>query len=359
MGISDMGDFQYESLLDSSLLAGLEAQGSSFDEMYPFGIPEGDSTEAPQADATFDFDGFDIEQQATQGVDSGYTLPTTPLSSFPDQRYVPFPTQSQTHPGSVWLPIGLPTQQFHYPNPEDLSQPQMTSTPYYPLQPLPSANTMTPHNFSAMTPPGQQFSSLDRPLFVHGNLGAPAAEAGMFQYEPIQTYQDDGIFNPEDLALTPDDLVATAIREGWALSQENNTQQDPCLDDLFIPDVGNDNDFDASDADEEYKPSSSSSRAKRSNRRSNNRVSKPSRSQATLPNGEVKKGRPCAKPQTDERRRVNQRRMEGYYRRKHDQGSLEKARMQSRESYWRRKQRRIEAGETVRSYNPGRGRSNK
>ena len=353
MGISDMGDFQYESLLDPSLLAGLEAQGSAFDEMYPFGMPEGDFTEAPQADATFDFDGFDIEQQPTQGVDNGYTVPTTPLSSFPDQRYVPFPTQSQTHPGSVWHPIGPPTQQFHYPDPEDSSRPQMTSTPYYPL---PSANTVTPHNFRAITPPGQQFSSIDLPLFVHGNLGAPAAEAGMFPYEPIQAYQDDGGFNPEDLALTPDDLVATAIREGWALSEEDNAQQDPRLDDLFVPDAG---DVDASDADEEYKPSSSSARAKRSSRHSNNRVSKPSRSQAKLPNGEVKKGRPCAKPQTEERRRVNQRRMEGYYRRKHDQGNLEKARMQSRESYWRRKQRRIEAGEKVRSYNPSKGKSNK
>ena len=361
MGISDMGDFQYESLLDPSLLAGLEAQGSSFDEIYPFGIPEGDSTETPQADATFNFDGFDIGQQATWDVDSGNTLPTTPLSSFPDQRYVPFPTQSQTHPSSVWRPIGFPTQHFHYPDPEDFSQPQMTSTPYYPLQPLPSANTMTPNNFSAMTPPGQQFSSLDRPLFVHGNLGAPAAEAGMFQYEPIQTYPDDGTFTPEDLALSeiPEDLVATAIREGWALSQEDNALQDPRPDDLFIPDAGNDGDVDASDADEEYKPSSSSARSKRSSRRTNNRVSKPSRPHATLPNGEVKKGRPCAKPQTEERRRVNQRRMEGYYRRKNDQGSLEKARMQSRESYWRRKQRRIEAGEKVRSYNPGKGRSNK
>lgn len=353
-----MGDFQYESLLDPSLLAGLEAQGSSFDEMYPFGIPEGDSSETPQADTTFDFDGFGIEQQTTQGVNSGYTLPTTPLSPFPDQRYVPFSTQSQTHPGSVWLPIGPPTQQFHYPDPEDFSQPQMTSTPYYPL---PSANTMTPHNFRAITPPGQQFSSIDRPLFVNGNLGTPAAEVGMFPYEPIQTYQDAGAFTPEDFALSdiPDDLVATAIREGWALSEEDNAQQDPRPDDLFIPDAGNDGDFDASDADEEYKPSSSFARAKRSSGRANNRVSKPSRSQGTLPNGEVKKGRPCAKPQTEERRRVNQRRMEGYYRRKHDQGNLEKARMQSRESYWRRKQRRIEAGEKLRSYNPGKGRSNK
>lgn len=350
------GDFRYESLLDPSLLADLETQGSSFDEMYPFGVPEGESTDAPQANTTFDFDGFDIEQQATQGVDSGFTLPTTPRSSFPDQRYVPFPTQSQTYPGSVWRPIEQPTQQFHYPDPDFISQPQMTSTPYYPL---PSANTMMPHNFAAITPPGQQFSSIERPMFVHGSLGAPAAEAENFPFDPIQTYQDDGAFTPEDLdfSVIPDDLVATAIREGWALSEET-AKQDSRLDDLYIPDAGNDSDADASDSDREYKPSSSSSaRPKPSSRRINkNRISKPSRPQATLANGEVKKGRPCAKPQTEERKRVNQRRMEGYYRRKNDQGNLERARLQSRESYWRRKQRRIEAGEKVRSYNPNKGR---
>ena len=356
MGISDMCDFQYESHMDPSLLADLEAQGSSFDEMYPFGIPEGDSTDAPQADASFDFDGFDFDQQATQGVDSGCILPTTPQSSFPDQRYVSFPIQSQTYPGSVWRPIEQPTQQFHYPDPETISQPQITTTPYFPHQPLPSANTMMPHNFGGITPPGQQISSIGHELFLHGDLGIPLAEAGMLPYEPIQNYQDNGSFNPEDMALSaiPEDLVATAIREGWALT-EDNAQQGPRPEDLFVPDAGNDSELDASDADGEFKPSSSSAKAKRSSRR----INKPSRPQAVLQNGEVKKGRPCAKPQTEERRRINQRRMEGYYRRKHDQGNLEKARLQSRESYWKRKQRRIESGEKVRSYNPNKGRVSK
>lgn len=180
-------------------------------------------------------------------------------------------------------------------------------------------------------------------------MGPPPATAAMFPYEPVQNYQDGRLFNPEDLALSDEDLVATAIREGWALPGEN-TQQCPHPDDLFIPDTVNDCD---SESDGEYEVISSA-RAKRPRR------NKPARPQAILPNGEVKKGRPCAKPQTEERKRINQRRMEGYYRRKYDQGNLEKARQQSKESYWRRKQRRIEAGEKVRSYNaPKRGTSKK
>lgn len=346
------GHSQYESFLDPSLLADLEAQDSSFHEMFcPFGVPEGESIDAPQADATFDFDGLEMEQQLTQGADSGFTLPNTPQSSTPDQRYIPFPTQSQTHPGSVWRPIEQPTQQFYYPDPDIISQPQMI-TPYYPLP------SMLPNNFGAISPPGQQLSSIERPMFVPGSLGVPAAEAEKFPYEPFQTYQDDGAVTPEDLdfSVIPDDLVATAIREGWALSEEN-AQRDPRPDHLYIPDAGNYSDVNASDSDRDFKPSSSSARSKRSSHRINkNRISKSSRSQAILANGEVKKGRPCAKPQTEERKRVNQRRMEGYYRRKNDQGNLEKARMQSRESYWRRKQRRIEAGEKVRSYIPNKGR---
>ena len=183
-------------------------------------------------------------------------------------------------------------------------------------------------------------------------MGPPPAAAGIYPYKSIQTYQDNGAFNPEDLALSdiPDDLVATALREGWALP-EDSTRHVFHPDDLFIPDKRDDSDADIFDSD--YHPSSSSP-AKRPRR------TKPSRPQAILPNGAVKKGRPCAKPQTEERKRVNQRRMEGYYRRKHDQGNLEKARQQSKESYYRRKQRRIEAGEKVRSYNaPRRGRSDR
>lgn len=369
MGICDTGDCQYQDVVESKPLEkpdDLAAQGSYFDEMYPFGIPEGNlaDIDAPQGDAAFDFDGFDFGQHAFQGVDGGFTAPDTPQSSFTDQRYVSIPSQSQTHPGLRWRPLEQPVQQFQYPDPDIFAQPQIAPAPYYPPQPLLSANAMTPHNFGAITPPGQQFSSVNRPLFLHGNAGPPPATAGMFLYEPIQNYQDDRAFNPEDLALSdvPEDLVATAIREGWALPGDSaprsvpvgdHTQQCPPLsDDLFIPDTGNGSDSDVPDSDGEYEPSSSA-RAKRPRR------NKPSRPQAILPNGGVKKGRPCAKPQTDERRRVNERRMEGYYRRKYDQGNLEKARKQSKESYWRRKQRRIEAGEKVRSYNaPKRGRSN-
>lgn len=358
MGVSDMGDFQHESLIDPSFLTipdDVAAQGSSIDEMYPFGIPVGDFADAPQGDAAvdFDFDGFDFDQPAAQGVEGGFTIPTTPQSSFPDQRYFSFPPQSQTHPISAWRPLVQPVEQFHYPDPEFFYQSSITSEPYYPLQPPPSVNTMTRHNFAAITPPGQQFSSIDHPLFLHGNMGPPPATAEMFPYEPIQTYQDNGAFNPEDLALSdiPEDLVATAIREGWVLQ---STQQGALPDDLYIPNIYNDGDLnlsDVSDSDGEYKPSSFA-KAKRSRR------NKPSRPKAMLPNGETKKGRPCAKPQTEERRRINERRMEGYYRRKHDQGNLEKARKQSKESYYRRKQKKIEAGEKVRSYNaPRRGKA--
>lgn len=360
MGVSDMGDFQYQSLVDPSLPTNPEdpaAQGPSFDEMYPFGLPGGDFIDASQCDAAFDFDGFDFDQPAIQSADGGFAVPATPQSSFKDQRYVSFPSQSQAHPSSVWRPLEQPVQQYNYPDPEIFSQPPIGLTPYYPLQPLPSTNTMTQHDFRAITPPGQQFSSIDRPLFLHGNTGPPPAPMGMFQYEPIHQYQDDGAFNPEDLALSdiPEDLVATAIREGWALPGDH-TQQDTLPNDFFVPEIGNDGSADLSeapDSDVDYKPSSSA-KSKRSRR---NKRSKP---QAILPNGEVKKGRPCAKPQTEERRRINQRRMDGYYRRKFDQGNLEKARQQSKESYYRRKQRKVEAGEKVRSYKaPKRGKANK
>ena len=364
MGVSDIGDSQFLDVVESKAVEkpdDLAAQGSYFNDMYPFGIPEGNlaDVDASQGDATFDFDGFDFGQHAFQGVDGGFTTPDTPQSSFTDQRYVSCPSQSQTHLDSRWRPLEQPVQQFQYPDPDIFAQPQIAPVPYYPPQPLLSANTLTPQNFGAITPPGQQLSSINRPLFLHGNMGPPPATAGMFLYEPIQTYHDDGAFNPEDLALSdiPEDLVATAIREDWALPGDsaqqsvpvgNHTQQRPPLsDDLFIPDTRHD-----SDSDGEFEPSSSA-RAKRPRR------NKPSEPQAILPNGEVKKGRPCAKPQTEERRCVNERRMQGYYRRKYDQGNLEKARKQSKESYWRRKQRRIEAGEKVRSYNaPKRGKLN-
>lgn len=360
MGLSDTGNFEYQSLVDPSPFTtsdDLAAQGSSFDEMYPFGIPGGDFADAPQGDGAFHFDDFDFDQHAIQGVDGGCAIPTTPQPSLPDQRYVSFLPQSQTHPSSEWRPVEQPAQQFHYPDPEISSESPISPLPYYPLQPRSSANTMTQHNFGAITPPGQQHSSIDHPLFLHGNMGPPPAAAAMFPYEPIQQYQDDGAFNPEDLALSdiPDDLFATAIREGWALPAVN-TQRGPLPDDLFIPDTGNDSDSNLSDepdSDADYKPSSCA-KARKSRRNRSSAL------QALLPNGLVKKGRPCAKPQTEERRRINQRRMDGYYRRKYDQGNLEKARQQSKESYWRRKQRRVEAGEKVRSYNvPKRGRSSK
>ncbi|CAF9937659.1 hypothetical protein IMSHALPRED_000495 [Imshaugia aleurites] len=349
MGISDMGDFQYQDLLDPKLLINSvdpAAQGSSFDDIFPFGILGGDSADAPQADATFNFDGFEFDPQEFQGVDGGVAIPTTPLSSFPDQRYVSTP-KTQTHASSVWRPLQQPVQQFHYPDPEILSH----STPYYPLQPLHSASA---NNFREMTPPGQQLSSIDHSLFLHGNAGRSPAAVGMLPYEPIQTYQNNEAFNPEDLALSeiPEDLIEAAIREGWALSADKNTQR---TNDPYVPDPGNESDSDMFDSDGEYKPSLSSAKAKTSRR------SKPSsKSQARLRNGEVKKGRPCAKPQTAERMKINQRRMDGYYRRKYQEGNLEKARQQSRESYWRRKQRKIEAGEKVKSYKaPGNGRIHK
>ncbi|KAM0799495.1 hypothetical protein BDR22DRAFT_855591 [Usnea florida] len=205
----------------------------------------------------------------------------------------------------------------------------MAPKPYYPLQPLPSANSMMQHNFGSLTPVGQQFSSIDQPSFTHDNMGPPLAMTdGFATYEPFPNYQDDGAFNPEELALSavPEDLVAAAIQEGWTLPGDSTTQA------AF------------QDTDGGYMPSSSA-KAKTTRR------NKSSKAKPVVQNGSVKKGRPCAKPQTEDRRRINERRMEGYYRRKYDQGNLEKARQQSRESYWRRKQRRLEAGEKVRSYN--------
>ncbi len=303
-----MGDFQHETPVDSTPFTNPDdpaVLGSSFDEIYPFDIPRGDFADAPQADAPFDFDNFDFDQPALQGIDSGSAVQATPQPTFPDERYVPFPSPAQTHPASIWRPIEQPLQQSQYPDPEIFSHLPNIPTPYYPLQPLPIANPATQHNFQSITPPAQQLSSIDRALFLDGNMGPPSATAGPYLYQPIPTYPDNAAFNPDDLT---EDLIATAIREGWTLPTDTTPSKRP-----------------------------RSRRAKQPH--------------TLLPTGEVKKGRPCAKPQTEERRRVNQRRMEGYYRRKYDQGNLEKARQQSRESYWRRKQRRIEKGEKVRSYN--------
>lgn len=356
--MADTGDFHYDSFLDPCLIPSsdeLVAQGSSFDELYPFDIP-GDFADAPQGDAAFDFD-FD-QHPVQDAVDVDFATTTAPQSSHPDQRYVDPLPQSQTHPSSIWRPLEQPVKQYQYPEPDIFSQNIMAPKPYYPLQPLPSANTMMQHNFGSLTPVGQQFSSIDQPLFMHDNMGPSLAMTDEFgTYEPIPNYQDDGAFNPEDLAFSAasEDLVAVAIREGWTLPGDSTTQA-AIQGDLFNPDMCNDSDFDianAPDSDGDYMPSSSAkAKAPRRN--------KPSRSRARVQNGSVKKGRPCAKPQTEDRRRINERRMEGYYRRKYDQGNLEKARQQSRESYWRRKQRRVEAGEKVRSYNaPKRAKANK
>lgn len=356
--MADTGDFHYDSFLDPSLLPSsdeLVAQGSSFDELYPFGIP-GDSADAPQGDAAFD---FDFDQQPVKDADVvDFATTTTPQSSLPDQRYVYALPQSQNHPSSIWRPLEQPAKQYQYPEPDIFSQSIMAPTPYYPLQPLPSANSMMQHNFGSLTPVGQQFSSIDQPSFAHDIMGPPLAMTDRFTpYEPFPNYQDDGAFSPEDLALSAasEDLVAVAIREGWTLSGDSITPA-AFQGDLFDLDMCNYTDFDitkAPDFDGDYMPSSSAkAKAPRRN--------KPSKSKPVVQNASVKKGRPCAKPQTEDRRRINERRMEGYYRRKYDQGNLEKARQQSRESYWRRKQRRVEAGEKVRSYNASkRARANK
>lgn len=353
MGIADMGEVYYENIMDPTLLTNPDdpaVLGSSLAEIYPCGLLEADFADAPQADATFNLDdfNFDFSQQATCAVDSSFAKPNPPQSLFPDQRYVSL-SQSQTHPTSVWRPVEQPVEQYLYPDPDFSSHTPTLSTPYYPLQPLSPATTMTQQNFRAITPPGQQFSSIDPPLFVDNYLDQPAAIAELYPYETIQPYQDNGVFLPENLALSPipEELLATAIFEGWPLPPNNTAQKRSHPDvDLYIPDPrnnNNNNDSDPDFSDADFHPSRATKKVVR-----RTRLSRP---HTILPNGEAKKGRPCAKPQTEERKRINERRMEGYYRRKNEQGNLEKARLQSKESYWRRKQRRIEAGEKVRSYN--------
>lgn len=352
MGIADMGEVHYENIMDPTLFTNPDdpaVLGSSLAEIYPCDLLEGDFADAPQADATFDLDDFkfDFDKQATRAVDSGFAMPNSPQSLFRDQRYVSLP-QSQTHPTSVWRPLEQPVEQFIYPDPEVVcadfsSQMPTLSTHYYPPQLVSPATTMTQQNFRAITPPGQQLSSIDQPLFLDNCLAQPPAVAGLYPYDTIPPYQDNGAFLPEDLALSPipEELLATAIFERWPLPPNTTAQKRSHPDDLYIPNPrNNDSDADLSDAD--FHPSRPTKKVRRT------RLSRP---HTILPNGEVKKGRPCAKPQTEERKRINQRRMEGYYRRKHEQGNLEKTRTQSKESYWRRKQRRIEAGEKVRSYN--------
>ena len=297
----------------------------------------------------FEFDDFDLDQQTFQGasVNGSLTMPNDPQSSvLEDQRYVALPSQTQTHPSPMFLSLEQPVQQFQYPDPDPFSYAQPISTPYYPLQPLSPANPTMQQNLRAITPPGQQISSIDSPLFLHDNMFTPTATAGLYPYSPIQPYQDNASFSASDLALSPipNDLLSTPIYNGWSLPSNTLPPKRSHPNDLYIPDpYPNLNDTDISDADFPPPP-----RAPKRPRRS--RLSRP---HTILPNGEAKKGRPCAKPQTEERLRVNARRMEGYYRRKYESGNLEKARQQSKESYWRRKQRRIEAGEKVRSYNAG------
>lgn len=350
MGIADMGEVHYENILDPTLLTNPDDPAVldlSLAEINPFGLLEGDFADAPQADATFNLDefNFDFGQQATRAVDSALAMPNSPHSS-PDQRYVSLP-QSQTHPTPVWRPLEQPIEQFLYPDPDFSSHTPTLSTPYYPLQPVSPATTTTQQNFRAITPPGQQFSSIDPQLSLDNCLDLPAAIADLYPYETMPPYQDNGAFLPQDLALSPipEELLATAIFEGWPLPPSNTAQKRSHPDDLYIPNPCNNNNDDDSDADLSdagFHPPRATKKIRRT---------RSSRPHTILPNGEVKKGRPCAKPQTEERKRINQRRMEGYYRRKYEQGNLEKARMQSKESYWRRKQRRIEAGEKVRSYN--------
>lgn len=354
METSNISDFQFESLVDPSVLTNpndLAAQDSSFDDIYPFGILEGDLADAPQDDAMFNFDGIDFDQHAIQDVDGGFAIPTVPHPPFSDQRYVSLSPQSQTHLSSVWRPLEQPAQQFHYPDPNIFSHTTAGLTPYNPLQPLASTNPMTPQNFRAITPPGQQFSSIDSPLFLHGNMGPPAATVATPYYHPIPNYQDESSFNPEDMALSPipEDLLATAIREGWAFPEDDSPLHAAFPIDLYLPNTGTDNHPSPSDLSDpaRHRPSSTSTQPNKKHRRG---AAKHSAPKTLLPNGEAKKGRPSVKPQTEERQRINKRRMEGYYRRKNDEGKLEKARLQSRESYWRRKQRRIQDGETVRSY---------
>lgn len=342
-----MGEVHYESILDPTLLTNPDdpaVLGSPLAEIYPSCLLEGDFADAPQADATFDVNdfNFDFDQQATSAVDSGFAMPNSPQPSIPDQRYVSLP-QSQTHPSPVWRPLEQPVEQFLYPDPDFSCNLPTLSMPYYPASP---ATTMTQQNFRAITPPGQQFSSIDPPLLLDNYLDQPAAIPELYPYDITPSYQDNAAFLPNDLALSPipDQLLATALFEGRPLpptitSQKRSHPDDD--DDLYIPNAYHKNNNN-SDSDPDFHPSRPIKKPRRT------RLSRPHNT--ILPNGEVKKGRPCAKPQTEERKRINQRRMEGYYRRKHEQGNLEKARMQSKESYWRRKQRRIEKGEKVRSY---------
>ena len=332
-----MNNSQYQNMVDPRLLTNQDDPAipdSILDEIYPFGIPESNIADAPQAsDTLFDLNNFDFDPKTIPSIDGDFSIPATiPSMPLPDQRYVSLPSQPQTLPPSVSRPLEQPAQQhFQYPDPILLHH---GPRPYYTPQPVPSTKAMMQHQHRAITPPGQQVSSLDHSLFLHGNVTIPRpTAAASYPYAPVPTYQDDSAFNPEDLALSDisDDLLAT-----WASLPDLSTYH------TSTSSSYNNNDLPDSD-DSYHPPSSPAKKAHRTRRRS-------SRPPRILPNGQVKKGRPCAKPQTEERLRVNQRRMEGYYRRKYEQGNLERTRQQSKESYWKRKQRRIDAGEKVRSY---------
>ena len=227
------------------------------------------------------------------------------------------PPQPQREP-SRWVPM-VPQSELSgrpiinsYPDPEQLfgvPQTQYASLPYF-TQPPPSNNLF--HNFSQITPPGRQISSINYPMFTPGNvlpLGPPPKGRSR-QVKPCV------------------DLKESALSPGTM--QPGQKRKRPAL--MSLPGESRAHDSDSSLSSTPSSPSSPSS----------------SITNARPPAGEKKKGRPYVYKQTKETIDRNTRRKADYHKRKHDPAYMAKMNQWSREYYQRRRYGRGKKAEKTR-----------
>ncbi|KAL2038261.1 hypothetical protein N7G274_008910 [Stereocaulon virgatum] len=213
------------------------------------------------------------------------------------------PPQPQWEP-SQWVPI-VPQSELSgrpiinsYPDPEQLfgaQQTQYASLPYF-AQPRPGNNPF--HNFSQITPPGRQLSSINYPMFTPGNvlpLGPPPKG---------KSRQGKPCVDLKESALSPLSI------------QPGQKRKRPAL--MSLPGGSPAHDSDSSLSSAPPSPSSSITNAR-------------------PPAGEKKKGRPYVYKQTKETIERNARRKADYHKRKHDPAYMAKMNRWSREYYQRRR----------------------
>lgn len=105
--------------------------------------------------------------------------------------------QPQASPGAgnFLSPQGNAGAPFVYPPPPDnLREFQFSCFPRQPWGPAPPANMIAQHNFSSMTPPGRQVSSIQPPFLSHGDMNPPGAP---------RKFPDHEQYIPMDFATSP------------------------------------------------------------------------------------------------------------------------------------------------------------